>query len=113
MAGISNPNGGTYDPPAKFVEDSSAIPAGTITKYQLGLGQASKTYTIIRDDVDLTPNAQGKQTVAISLSGLAFGQWFAAVRAVSKDGPASPWSNEDAFTVDAKTPEAPRNFSVA
>lgn len=111
MAGPSNPDTILFDAPTKFT-DGSPIPVGTISKYQYGFGQASKTYTLIKDDSDMTPDAQGKQQAPTSIAGaLAFGQWYGAARAVTKDGTISPWSNEAAFTVDPKTPEAPSNFA--
>lgn len=113
MSGPSNPDTIVFDAPAKFT-DGTSIPVGTISKYQYGFGKVSKAYTVIVDDTNMTPDAQGKQDAPLTIAGqLAFGQWFGAARAVSKDGPVSAWSNESAFTVDALTPEAPANFSVA
>lgn len=121
MSGQINPDTITFDAPTKFKEDGSAIPVGTISKYQYGFSQtsqasipqASKRYTIVVDDTDMTPDAAGKQQAPLTIAGaLAFGQWFGAARAVSKDGPVSDWSNEQAFEIRAKTPEAPGNFSV-
>jgi hypothetical protein len=113
MAGPSNPDTILFDAPTRHT-DGSTIPVGGISKYQYGFGRVSKTYTLIVDDTNMTPDTQGKQDAPISIAGqLAFGQWFAAARAVSKDGPTSAWSNEAAFTVDPLTPEPPLNFSVA
>jgi hypothetical protein len=113
MAGPSNPDTILFDAPAKFT-DGTSIPVGTISKYQYGFGQTSKVYTLIKDDTDMTPDSQGKQQAPLTIAGqLAFGQWFGAARAVTKDGTTSAWSNEAAFTVDAKTPEAPTGFTVA
>lgn len=113
MSGPSNPDTILFDAPTKFT-DGGSIPVGTIAKYQYGFGRVSRQYTLIVDDTDMTPDSQGKQQAPTSIAGqLAFGQWFGAARAVSKDGPVSAWSNEAAFTVDAQTPEAPANFSVA
>lgn len=113
MSGPSNPNTITFDAPTKFT-DGTVIPVGTISKYQYGFGKVTKVYTVIVDDTDMTPDAQGKQQAPVSVAGtLAFGQWFGAARAVSKDGTTSAWSNEAAFTVDAKTPEVPTNFGIA
>lgn len=112
MSGPSNPNSITFDAPTQFT-DGSVIPAGTISKYQYGFGTVSGVYTLIKDDADLTPDTTGKQTSPLSVAGsLAFGQWYAACRAVSKDGPVSAWSNEAAFTIDAKTPSAPKSFTI-
>lgn len=121
MAGPINPDTITFDAPTKFKDDGSAIPVGTISKYQYGfsqtsqaaLPQASRRYTIVVDDTNMTPDANGKQDAPLSIAGaLAFGQWYGAARAVSKDGPVSDWSNEAAFVLQAKTPEAPANFST-
>lgn len=111
--GPINPDTIIFDAPAQFVEDNSSIPPGTITKYQYGFSQtAGGPYTKLIDDTDLAPTPQGKQTADINLSGFAFGQWYAAARAVSKDGPISAWSNEFAFVVQALTPKPPANFSI-
>lgn len=113
MAGPINPDTITFDAPTKFT-DGTSIPVGTIAKYQYGFGQTSKQYTLIVDDDNMTPDANGKQDAPLSIAGqLAFGQWFAAARAVSKDGPVSAWSNEAAFELQAKEPEAPANFGIA
>jgi hypothetical protein len=121
MSGPINPDTITFDAPTKFKEDQSSIPVGTISKYQYGfslasqasVAQASKRYTIIVDDTNMTPDANGKQDAPLTIAGaLAFGQWFGASRAVSKDGTVSDWSNEAAFVLQAKTPEAPANFAV-
>jgi len=112
MSGTSNPDTILFDAPTKFT-DGTAIPVGTILKYQYGFGRVSQQYTLIVDDTDMTPDAQGKQQAPVTIAGqLAFGQWFGAARAVSKDGPVSPWSNEAAFTIDAKTPAPPANFAL-
>lgn len=113
MSGPINPDTVIFDAPTQFVEDNSAIPAGTIIKYQYGFSQTSGgPYNKLIDDTDLAPNPQGKQTADLDLTGFAFGQWFGASRAVSKDGPVSGWSNEFAFEVRARTPKAPTNFSI-
>lgn len=112
MAGPVNPDTITFDAPTKFT-DGTSIPVGTIAKYQYGFGQTSKQYTLIVDDTNMTPDAQGKQDAPLSIAGqLAFGQWYGAARAATKDGTVSAWSNEAAFEVRAKTPETPTNFAV-
>jgi hypothetical protein len=114
MTGPVNPDTILFDAPTQFVEDNSLIPAGTVTKYQYGFSQTSGgPYMKLFDDTDLAPTPQGKQTFDLDLAGFAFGQWFGAARAVSKDGPVSGWSNEIAFIVQAKTPKPPANFTVA
>lgn len=113
MSGPINPDTITFDAPTKFT-DGAAIPVGAIAKYQYGFGQTSKAYTLVVDDTNMTPDAQGKQDAPLTIAGqLAFGQWFSAARAVTKDGTTSGWSNEAAFEVRAKTTEPPANFSVA
>lgn len=113
MSGPSNPDTITYDAPTKFT-DGSTIAVGTIAKYQYGFGKVPGQYTLVADDTNMTPDAQGKQDAPVSIAGqLAFGQWFGAARAVSKDGPVSAWSNEASFTIDARTPAPPINFSIA
>lgn len=107
---VTNPVTVSFTAPVTFI-DGTAIPAGTITKYQYGFGQVSGTYTIIVDDTDLTVTA-GKQTGALP-SNLAFGNWFASSRAVTKDGGTAAWGNEVPFVVAAKIPAAISDLSVA
>ncbi len=110
MPGPTNPNTLTHSAPTQFT-DNTAIPAGTIAKYQYGFGQASGTYTIVKDDVDFTTDAAGKQTFTIPVLP-AFGQWFAAGRSVTKDGATSAWSNETAFVMAAKEPKPISDFAA-
>lgn len=107
---VTNPVTASFTAPPTF-EDGTAIPAGTITKYQYGFGQVSGTYTLVVDDTDQTVTA-GKQTGALP-SNLAVGNWFAAARTLTKDGATSKWGNEVPFTVAAKLPSAIMDFGVA
>lgn len=100
----------SFTAPVTFT-DGTAIPPGTIIKYQYGLGQTPGAYTLIVDDADLTASA-GKQTGTLP-TNLAVGNWFAAGRAVTKDGATSPWSNEVPFAVAAPVPAAITDFFVA
>lgn len=110
MSGPTNPAGLSFTAPATFT-DGSAIPAGTITKYQYGFGSATGVYGTIVDDTDFT-TAGGKQVGPVPAS-LAFGQWFAAARSLTKDGATSAWGNEIAFVIAAKTPSPITDFSAA
>lgn len=113
MAGPANPDTITFDAPVAFT-DGTAIPAGGIEKYEYGFSQTSGgPYTRLVSDADLTPNAQGKQTHELDLSGFAFGQWYGVSRAVSSDNQVSAWSNQAAFEVQARTPNPPTGFAVA
>ena len=105
-----NPKTALYTAPAKF-DDGSAVPAGTISKYQLGIGTVTGVYPTVVDDVDMSADATGKQFTALPV--LPFGNYFAVIRAITKDGAISPWSNELSYTVAARVPEAPGNFSLA
>lgn len=109
MAGPTNPTALVHSAVTQFT-DGSAIPAGTITKYQYGFGQSPGQYTMIRDDLDLTSDANGKQTYAVP--SLAFGQWYSAARAVTKDGATAAWGNETAFVTAAKEPRPISDFSA-
>lgn len=110
MAGPVNPKVGfSYDAPTTDV-GGNPFPASKLAKYQVGVGPTPGNYTLIVDDVAFE---NGRQVSPMTLfSSLAFGQWYAAVRAVSKDGPVSAWSNEAAFVLEAVAPEAPANFTV-
>ncbi len=111
MTGVVNPKTGfTYDLPTQN-EDGSPLAPTDIAKFQVGFGQVSGTYTLVKDDVTLEA---GKQTSPLSLAGgLAFGQWFAALRTVSKDSITSAWSTEMAFELRAPTPKPPSNPLIA
>jgi hypothetical protein len=110
--GPINPDTITFDAPTRFT-DGALIPVGTIAKYQYGFGQSPRQYTLVVDDDNMTPDANGKQEAPLTIAGkLAYGQWYGAARAVSKDGPVSAWSNEAAFELRAKETEAPANFAV-
>ena len=110
MSGPTNPQGFIHSPVAQFT-DGAAIPPGTIAKYQYGFGTASGQYTTIKDDVDLTSDAGGKQTFPVP--ALGFGNWFAAGRAVTKDGATGAWGNEVSFTLAPKEPKPITDFAVA
>ena len=107
---VTNPVTASFTAPATF-EDGTAIPAGTITKYQYGFGQVSGTYTLVVDDTDQTATG-GKQTGALP-TNLGVGNWFAAARTLTKDGATSKWSNEVAFTIAPKSPSAIMDFTFA
>lgn len=109
MAGPVNPAALVHSASTQFT-DGSAIPAGTIVKYQYGFGTTSGQYTTIRDDLDLTSDASGKQTYTVP--ALAFGQWYSAARAVTKDGATAAWGNEVAFSLAAKEPKPISDFSA-
>ncbi len=109
MAGPVNPTVLSHSAPTQFI-DGTAIPAGTVIKYQYGFGTAAGQYTTIKDDLDLTSDANGKQTYAIPV--LALGNWFAAARTVTKDGATSAWGNEVSFTLAAKEPKPISDFTV-
>lgn len=110
MSGPVNPKTGfTYDLPTQNT-DGSALAPSQIAKFQIGLGTTSGQYTVIKDDLTIET---AKQTTPLSLIGtLAYGQWYAAVRTVSKDGKTSAWSAEVAFVLEAPTPEPPGNFTI-
>lgn len=112
MTGIVNPKVGfTYTVPT-LDTDGNPFPASKIAKYQVGLGQNPGNYTLVKDDITIESGAN--QTTPISVAaGLAFGQWYAAGRAVTTDGQVSAWSNEVAFMLVAATPVAPGNFTVS
>jgi hypothetical protein len=110
MAGPVNPTALSHSPVTQFT-DGTAIPVGTITKYQYGFGSTSGQYTTIKDDLDLTSDASGKQTYAVPV--LAFGDWFSAARAVTKDGATAAWGNETAFTLAPKVPKPITDFASA
>lgn len=113
MTGVVNPKEGfSYDLPTQWSDGTPLLPE-QIEKFQVGFGQTPGNYTLVKDDAVLET---GKQLSPISLaSGLAYGQWYSAVRTVAKaafGGKTSVWSNEAAFVLDAPAPKAPVNFTI-
>lgn len=112
MANPINPDTITFDAPVAFT-DGTAIPPGTLIRYEYVFAQVpAGPFNKIIADTDFAPNLQGKQTAVLNLTGFAFGTWYSAARAVSKDGPVSANSNVFAFDVQAKVPNPPTNFTV-
>jgi hypothetical protein len=113
MAGPVNPKVGfTYNHAATDV-NGNPFPVSKIAKYQIGLrrGGSVGTYEMIVDDAQFE---NGQQVSGMSLFGnLAYGQWYAAARTVSTEGPVSAWSAEAAFVLEAVTPSAPTGFEVS
>lgn len=111
MAGPINPKTGfSYDVPTKYT-DGTPLVLTDIARYQVGIGQIPGTYSQVKDDVNFE---QGRQLSPLSLFGpLAVGQWYGAVRAVTKTGKTSAWSTEAPFVIDTLTPEPPGNFLIA
>lgn len=112
MSGPVNPDTITFDAPVAYT-DGTSIPSGGIARYEYGFSQSQAgPFSQIVADTDFVPNAQGKQTHELSLAGFAFGQWYAAGRAVSSDNQVSAWSNVAAFEVRAREPNPPTGFTV-
>ena len=111
MSGLTNPAALTHSAVTLFA-DGTVIPPGTITKYQYGFGQTKGQYSLIKDDLDLTTDATGKQYYLTPVLP-AFGQWYSAARAVTKDGAVAPWGNEVEFMTAAKEPKPITDFACA
>lgn len=110
MSGPTNPVGLSFTAPATYT-DGTAIPAGAITSYDYGYGQATGNYSRIVNDV--TMKTVGGKIAAVVPTDLAFGQWYAAARAKTKDGGIGAWGNEVPFVTSAKQPSPITDFSVA
>ncbi len=112
MAGPINPTRVRFDAPTRFVDDTP-IPAGGILRYEYGFATtANGTPGNIVQDSDFTADEDGKQTHTLNLSGFAFGQYYVAGRAISRDNQASAWTALMPFEVRAKVPQPPANFIV-
>jgi hypothetical protein len=113
MAGPINPDEIVFDAPTQYIDDTP-IPAGGIVRYEYVFSQSpTGPFSKVIPDTDFTPNAQGRQTAVLDLATFAFGQWYAAAQAVSRDGPVSARSNVVPFEVRAKEPKPPTGFSIA
>jgi hypothetical protein len=115
MAGPVNPDTITFDAPVAFT-DGTQIPVNAIARYEYVFSQSQTgPWSRVVSDTDFTPNPQGKQTHEIDLAGFAFGQWYAASRAVTTaafGSMTSALSNVAPFEVQARAPGPPTNFSV-
>jgi len=111
MSGPTNPAGLSFTAPITFT-DGTAIPAGTIVKFQYGFGTATGQYASPPVDDTVMKTSGGKVAATIP-STLGFGQWFAAARSVTKDGAVSAWGNEISFVLAPKTPSPINDFQAA
>lgn len=89
--------------------DGSAVAAGEITGYTLGVGTVSGTYSI---STPIANPAATSEPIASLSQVLAPGTYFAAIRAESTGGP-SAYSNEVTFSIAAPVPNPPTNFTAA
>ncbi len=113
MAGPINPTTIRFDAPTRYTDETPIPPTG-VARYEYGFSQnATGPFTGIVTDTDFTPDEDSKQTHELNLTSFAFGQWYAAGRAVSRDNQASAWSNVAPFEVRPRTPNPPLNFSIA
>jgi hypothetical protein len=107
---MANPSKFTWTDPVTNV-DGSAITAGEITGYSIGVRLASGspgTYTIVTPIA--SPAASSEPLAALS-SVLAPGSYAAAIQTV---GPVnSAWSAEITFTIAPPTPNPPTGFTAS
>lgn len=91
--------------------DGSAITAGEITGFNVGIRQAAQPAGVYPITLPVaSPSATSALIAAVS-PALAPGDYVAAVQTV---GPtSSAWSNEAAFSLAAPVPSAPTGFSIA
>ncbi len=105
---MANPTQFTWVDPTTNT-DGSAVAAGEITGYTIGVGVASGNYTMLTPVS--SPTATSEPLSSLS-SVLAPGTYFAAIRAESTGGP-SAFSNEVSFAIAAPVPNPPTGFTVA
>jgi hypothetical protein len=110
MSGPTNPAGLSFTAPTLYT-DGTAMPAGEVTSFDYGYGTVTGNYTRVINDP--TMKLAGGKIASLIPTDLAFGQWFAAGRARTKDGAVAAWGNEVAFVVAAKTPAPISDFQVA
>ncbi len=109
---MSNPTKFTWTDPTTNV-DGSAIAAGEITSYTIGVrnttatGSVAGTYTIT---VTAPPTVTSDLLSAIT-PALPAGSYAAAIQA-NTASTSSPWSTEATFTI-AEVPNPPTGFGVA
>lgn len=89
--------------------DGTAIAAGEVTGYQIGIGTAAGTYTILCPAVAATAVAE---TLAATGEILVPNTYHVAVRAITASTQ-SAWSNDGTFTVASPIPNAPTGFTVS
>lgn len=110
MSGPTNPAGLSFTAPTLYT-DGTTMPPGEVTSFDYGYGTTSGAYTRIVNDT--TMKTAGGKIAAVVPTDLAFGQWFSAARARTKDGAVAAWGNEVAFTTAAKIPAPINDFQVA
>lgn len=89
--------------------DGSALAAGEITGYQIGIGTAAGNYTILCPAV---ASSAVSETLAATGELLTPGTYHVAVRAVTASAQ-SAWSNDGTFVVAVPVPNAPTGFTVS
>ena len=110
MSGPTNPAGLSFTAPTLYT-DGTTMPAGEVTSFDYGYGTSPGNYTRIINDTSMK-TAGGKILAAIPVD-LAFGQWYSAARARTKDGAVALWGNEVSFSIVAKLPAPITDFGVA
>jgi hypothetical protein len=78
-----------WTPPTQYVDGS---PMSDLVGYRISYGNAPADYTT-------TVNVTGATVTSIVIEGLAAGQWYFAIRAVTSTGAVSDFSNEVSTTL--------------
>lgn len=88
--------------------DGSAIAAGEITGYTVGVRPAAGTVGVYPVTKQVAPSVL---TLDLKTLGLAPGSYFVSVETNSANN--SSWDPEIGFTIPQPTPNPPGNFSLA
>jgi hypothetical protein len=78
-----------WTPPTQYVDGS---PMSDLASYRISYGNATEDYTTTVDVI-------GATVTSIVIEGLAAGQWYFAIRAVTSTGAVSDFSNEVSTTL--------------
>ena len=107
---MSNPKEFSWQPPTTNV-DGSAIVAGEITGYQIGIRPSTGTVGTYPTLVSVSGPTTTAELLSALPTPLAAGSYNAAIQTV---GPIdSAWSTEIAFTIAPPTPGPPTGFTSA
>lgn len=105
---MANPTKFSWTDPSTNT-DGTAVSAGELVSYTIGVGTATGVYTIL---TTVSPGSATSEALSSLTTVLVPGTYFAAIKANTSTA-SSVWSNEVSFSLAAPVPNAPTGFSVA
>lgn len=108
---MANPSKFTWTAPTTNT-DGSAIAAGEITGYQIGIRPSTGTAGTYPTLMPVDPASATSDLLSELTSGLNSGSYAAAIQTLSTTNGNSAWSAEITFTL-VPVPNPPSNFAIA